>query len=342
MNSNERFYATLRGEPVDHAPIFPLLMFFAADRAGLPFRRYATDGLALAEAQVAMRERFGLDAITACSDSFRVSADLGGTMSYPEDKTPFLTEPVVRGKDDLARLERLDPTRPGSRMADRLAAITAMSQAVQGACPVVGWVEMPFAEACDLVGVSDFMMMMIDEPETAHAVLEAALRIEIDFALAQLAAGAPMIGAGDAAASLISPRNYREFALPYEKRLVEAVHAAGGLVKLHICGNTTALLPDMATCGADLFNVDHMVPFERAVAVYGAAHVAYKGNLDPVADMLQATPEECQRRTLECLRLAEGTRYMLSAGCEVPAGASDEVLAAFCGAAGLYAAERRG
>jgi MtaA/CmuA family methyltransferase len=317
-------------------------MFFAADRAGVSFRRYATDGVALAEAQVAMRERFGLDAITACSDSFRVSADLGGDMFYPEDKTPFLSSPIIRGRDDLAKLARLDPAKPGSRMADRLVASEAMSRAVQGECPVVGWVEMPFAEACDLAGVSDFMMLTIDDPATAHEILEAALRIEIDFALAQLAAGAPMIGAGDAAASLISPRNYREFALPYEKRLVEAVHAAGGLVKLHICGNTTTLLPDMATCGADLFNVDHLVSFERAVEVYGAANVAYKGNINPVADMMQAPPEECQQRTLECLRLAEGTRFMTSAGCEVPAATSDEVLAAFCDAAALYAAEKQG
>lgn len=41
--------------------------------------------------------------------------------------------------------------------------------------------------------------------------------------------------------------------------MCEAVHARGGLVKLHICGNTGALLPDMVRCGADLFNVDHLV-----------------------------------------------------------------------------------
>ncbi len=145
-----------------------------------------------------------------------------------------------------------------------------------------------------------------------------------------------MIGAGDAAASLISPAMYREFALPYEQRVCSAIHAAGGMVKLHICGNTSALLSDIILSGADLFNVDHLVDFKRACDTYGDAGKCFKGNLDPVADMLQATPEQCEGRVMECLRLAEGRRFMVSAGCEIPAGVTDEVFRAFCEAPAKY------
>ncbi len=139
-----------------------------------------------------------------------------------------------------------------------------------------------------------------------------------------------MIGAGDAAASLISPEMYREFALPYEQRICEAIHAAGGTVKLHVCGNTSALLADMATCGADLFNLDHMVDFAGALAVYGGAGKCFKGNLNPVTDMLQASPVQCRRRALECLAMARGKPFMLSPGCEVPPGVTDETFMEFC------------
>ena len=86
----------------------------------------------------------------------------------------------------------------------------------------------------------------------------------------------------------------------------------------------------MVHTGADLFNVDHGVDFATAQHVYGEAEVCFKGNLDPVADMLQAAPETCQARALECMRIAAGKRYMLSAGCEVPGDTSDEVFKAFC------------
>ena len=90
MNGKQRCLRLLRGDSVDRVPVFPLLMHLSADRLGISYRRYATDGTAMAEAQVNAYRRFGVDAITACSDAFRISADLGGDMAYPEDKPPHL------------------------------------------------------------------------------------------------------------------------------------------------------------------------------------------------------------------------------------------------------------
>lgn len=222
-------------------------------------------------------------------------------------------------------------------MADRCLATRELVQAAGAECLVLGWVDMPFAEACSLVGVSQFMLMLAEMPGLAHRLLEFLTAAVIDFALAQVDAGAPMIGAGDAAASLISARMYREFSLPYEQQVCDAVHRAGGLVKLHICGKTGHLLKHMVQSGADLFNVDHLVDLKQARQVYETAGRCYKGNLNPVEDMLQATPETCQRAALDCLKLASGSAYILSAGCEVPAAVSDEVFKAFCQAPILHA-----
>lgn len=151
-----------------------------------------------------------------------------------------------------------------------------------------------------------------------------------------------MIGAGDAAASLISPQLYREFALPYEQKVCEAVHRAGGLVKLHICGNTAKLLQDMVLSGADLFNVDHVVDFDHASEIYGNASLAFKGNIDPVEDMLFATPEECEKKIMNLIKKAQGKKYMVSAGCEIPADVSDEVFEAFCNASEKFCCKNHG
>ena len=332
MTGKERCLETIAGRPTDRVPVFPLLMFLPAARLGISYRRFATSGQAMADAQLNARRLFGLDAITACSDAFRVSADLGGDMVYPEDGVPHLAAPLVTDAAGLARLTRPDPSGPRTRMADRVRAVEAMTRAAGNECLIVGWVDMPFAEACSACGVTELMLLLSDQPALAHRLLEFLTDIVIDFALAQVDAGAPMIGAGDAAASLVSPAMYREFALPYEKRVFDAIHARGALGKLHICGNTTALLEDIARSGADLVNVDHLVDFSRACAVYGAAGICFKGNLDPVADMLHASPAECERRSLDRIHGAAGLRYMLSPGCEVPAGVSDEVLRAFCAA----------
>ena len=333
MNSKERCFAVLKGEKPDRTPIFPLMMFFAAGRIGAPYRRYVQEADVLVEAHLNLYENYMLDAVTVCSDAFRVSADVGAQMVFPEDQTPYAARPAIKDRRDLEAAKRPDPLKPGSRMKNRVDAVEKLSKAVGDEALVMGWVEMPFAEACDLYGLSDFMTLLYDDPGLAHEILEFAIGIEIDFALAQLEAGAHIIGCGDAAASLISAPAFREFALPYEQRVTEAIRKAGGMSKLHICGNTMHILDDMAANGADLYNIDHMVDFSAASRVYDAAGKAFKGNADPVAHLLQATPEEAAEAALSCIHAAEGMRYMLGAGCEIPAATPDEVYFAFVGTA---------
>jgi len=335
MNSKERCLAAINGTPTDRAPVFPLLMFFAQDRLGVTYRQFATDGRVTAEAQLKALEEFGFDAVTACTDAFRLTADLGAEMVYPEDGPPHSAGPLVRTEQDLLALRRPDPA--AGRMADRALAVSQMASAVADRCLVLGWIDMPFAEACNICHLSDFMMMMYDRPALAHQVLEFLTDIVIDFALSQLAAGAHMLGAGDAATSLISPEFYREFALPYEQRVCQAIRQAGGMTKLHICGNTTSLLDDMVTSGAELYNLDHMVDFTLARDAYDKAGLCFKGNIDPVTDMLRATAEQCQPRCFDCLGLARNSRFMLSPGCEVPAATTDEVFTTFCQAPRAFA-----
>lgn len=324
--------AAIRGEAVDRTPVFPLLMFFAQRRLGVSYREFATNGSVMAEAQVLVRQRFPVDAVTACSDAFRIVADLGAKMAYPDDKPPFAVEPLVRSAADLRRLGRPDPATAGSRMADRVRGAKEMAASLGDECLVLGWVDMPFAEACSLCGVSEFMLMLLEDPQLAHDILEFLTMIVIDFAVVQIQTGAPMLGAGDAAASLISRDQYVEFALPYERQVIEAVREAGGLVKLHICGNTTHLLSDMVESGAALFNVDHLVPFAAACETYGRAGLCFKGNLDPVSELLQASPRRCEELCHDRLRQARSPRYMLSPGCEVPGETPDETFLAFCNA----------
>jgi uroporphyrinogen decarboxylase len=192
---------------------------------------------------------------------------------------------------------------------------------------------MPFAEACDITGVQEFMMMIYDAPELAHSVLEFLTGVVIDFALAQIAVGAPIIGCGDAAASLISRDQFIEFALPYEQKVTAAVKRAGGLTKLHMCGNSEHLLDQLIRNGADLYNIDHMVDFKTACDVYGKNNKALKGNINPVADLMMATPEHAHNAALTCIETAKGLNYFLSPGCEIPADTPDEVYFAFVDAA---------
>ena len=164
--------------------------------------------------------------------------------------------------------------------------------------------------------MSILLIHLVDRPAWVHDLLEICTQVEIEFTRAQIAAGADIIGLGDAIASLVSPAMYREYALPYEQRIFQTVHELGAIARLHICGNTNRILPDMLESGADIIDLDWMVDLHKAVEVFGD-RVALCGNFDPVAVMLQGTEEQVEAAVGYCLENG-GQRYFSAAGCEIP------------------------
>ena len=314
MNPMQRLRATLDGEMPERPLNFDIMMTFAAHHAGLRLRDYYLDHRALTQANYRVVEDFDIDIVQAISDPYREAADLGCDVEFPEDDQPLLSVPMLEERSSVARLRHVDPGF-GRRMSDRLAALRDFRSQVGGEIPIMGWVEGAMAEAADLRGVSAIMIDVTEDAAWVHELLEFCTVQEISFAQAQVDAGADIIGIGDAVTSLISPAMYREFALPYQQRIVDAVHARGALARLHICGRTTHLLAEMAQTGADIIDVDSMVPFELAAATVAPAAIC--GNINPVTVMLQGTPDDVIAGTLDC-RARGGDRFIGMAGCEVP------------------------
>ena len=324
MHSLERTLRRLKGEPVDRPPNFDIFMTFAAHHTGAPLSRYYLDYRVLAEANLAVAEAFEVDILQAISDPYREAAGFGLQVEFPEDGLPVSRTPLLQEPEALSRLPRPSPYE--GRMGDRLEGVRLLRERSNGEYPVMGWVEGALAEAGDLRGSGNLLLDLYDRPEWLEELLERCAENAIAFARAQVEAGAHIIGLGDAIASQISPALYRRFALPYEQRIFAAVHELGALARLHICGNTTRLLPDMAASGADIIDLDWMVDLGQAAETV-AGRAALCGNFDPVAVMLQGSPQEVYRATLDCVRTG-GARYFGGAGCEIPDGTPRENLEA--------------
>ena len=166
------------------------------------------------------------------------------------------------------------------------------------------------------------MLDFFDDPAFVRDLFEFTIEMELRFARRQIAAGADIIGIGDAAASLIGPKLYFEQVQPYERKLVQAIQEAGAPVRLHICGKTRKLYRGMAATGAAMIDLDSMAPMAEARAEMGPEPVL-AGNLDPVRVMRDGTPEAIESALADCHRAA-GSRYIVAAGCEIPAGTPEE------------------
>jgi MtaA/CmuA family methyltransferase len=315
VNSYERTMAVLKGNGADRLPAMPIFMTWLAPRVGRSYRDYVTDYRVLVEGQQWLVDAFEIDVVSVISDAWREAADCGAELTFWDNEPPACRVPLLQDEAALTTLRCPDPL-AGGRMTDRVQAVASLAGKFAGEVPVMGWIEGPLAEACCLRGVNQTMLDLIDDPLFATDLLDFATEMEIDFAIAQIDAGADIIGMGDAAASLCGPRFYDSMVLPREQQIVRAVHQAGALLRLHICGNTNDILAPMAETGADIIDLDYPVDRNRARAEMGDGPVL-AGNFEPVGVLLNRTPEEVFDACRDCHR-AFGPRHIVCAGCEVP------------------------
>ena len=316
MNPRDRFHATLAGRPRDRAAVTPLFMRWAAEHVDLTYRDYYLTGERVAEAQIAVARAFETDMVCAISDPWTESSAYGMSFDYPPDATGVPRDYLLSSVDDARCLPPLDLD--ADRPQQRLRGIIRMAAEVGPTHPVVGWIEGPIAQYCDLRGMEGAMMDLIDSPDAFAVAAEHLVREGARFAGAQIDAGADVIGIGDAAASIIGPELYRTIVLPWQRRLIEDVHRAGARVKLHICGDLRPIFADVCRSGADIIDLDWMVPVAWARNVAGPDQVL-AGNIDPAAVLLRGTAVQVAGAAAQCL--AEGgDRFMLQPGCEVPHG----------------------
>jgi uroporphyrinogen decarboxylase len=327
MTPKERIYAIIKGESYDRPAVTPIFMAWAANFVGHTYRDYYLEGDILVKAQLAVTQAFNIDQISAISDPWRESSAYGMEFEYPPDGVGKPKDVLIKSPDDISLVKPLD-VESAERTKQRIDSVVKMAEQVGQTHSLLGWVEGPLAEYGDLRGIESTMMDLIDKPEMFVEAGEIIVQNAIAFAVAQLKAGADMIGIGDAAASLVTPDMYTGLVLPLEKRLIEAIHEAGGAVKLHVCGNISNIVEFMPQSGADIIDVDWMVPLARARELVGP-DVTLCGNFNPVGVLFEGSPEEVAEEARDCLSTVPG-RFILMPGCEVPPATPEENIRAFC------------
>jgi uroporphyrinogen-III decarboxylase len=106
------------------------------------------------------------------------------------------------------------------------------------------------------------------------------------------------------------------------KKIIQAIHEKHALARLHIRGNTNRIIADMVESEADIIDLDWMVDLKSGTEQFGDK-VSFLGNVDPVAIMLQGTPQKVFDATTTCMKEG-GSRVISGAGCEVPNGTPHE------------------
>ena len=149
-----------------------------------------------------------------------------------------------------------------------------------------------------------------------------------------------MLGVSLASLDMISPYYYHKYVFPYEKKVIDVLKPVckkyDAITILHICGDTTAIFPEICETGVDVFECDHKVDLKEFKNV-SKGRVALMGNIDPSSVLLMGSEDDVKKTAIKCLDdAATGGGFILGSGCEVAMDTPRENMIAMIEAAREY------
>ena len=318
MKSLDRIISTIRFEETDRAPVFSHIYGFASRINHISLRRYLNSGELLAFCQLEVWKRFGFDGVTVFADNSLEAEAIGAKISYEDNAYPHIDEYCLNDIRDWKSLSMPDPEKDG-RMPVLLEACRILKDEVGDETAVVGTVQGPMTLAGQLMGIEKLIYGIVDYPEDFWNLLNFTTRAMIRFGKALIKAGAHIIHVFDPAAScsVISKAVFSEYVLPHLKQAFRAYKDSGEpLCWLNITGQTEKILPLFPETGADLFNIDYLVPISTAMEKL--PHHCLNGNIMPFS-FISGKAKEIQREARDLLRETQSRGgFILSPGCEIP------------------------
>ena len=191
---------------------------------------------------------------------------------------------------------------------------------------VHGEVFSPFSQWLELLDHADALMALVEDPGKVAASLARLAEGAAALGRGQAAAGvdALLISSAFAGAGFISRRQYRTFVLPFERAVVEGVKQAYPdlPVYTHTCGaigDRLDLMEETGTDGIDTLDPPPLGTVDLADAKQRLGQRLFiKGNLDPVATLLNGSADACFAAALERIAAAKAEGgYILSSACSV-------------------------
>lgn len=189
---------------------------------------------------------------------------------------------------------------------------------------VHGEIYSPFTHFIELLGYENALMSLLTDPDRAHVILDYLSGVSVSHASAVGSHGvdAVLISSAFAGGPFLSRDMYKEFVLPYERKVTDAVKKTGTIVYTHTCGSIgdrLDLMVETGTMGIDTLDPPPLGNTELAAALEELdGRVFVKGNMNAVKFMEFRTKEEVLAHATNRITIGKPDgAYILSTACSV-------------------------
>jgi [methyl-Co(III) methylamine-specific corrinoid protein]:coenzyme M methyltransferase len=311
----KRLYHALRKQPVDRMPAVCFTQTATVEQmeaCGASWPEAHADAEKMATLAEAGHTVIGFEAVRVPFD-ITAEAELFGCGIKAGDlkQQPSVIKHVVKNMEDLEKLKGYSLKE--GRVGLILEAVKILSEKYGKELPIIGSMIGPFSLAQHINGDAWFGNLFTGE-ELVPALLDFCADFNVAYAKAMVENGADTIAIIDPTASyeLIGGEFYEKYALPYQKKIVDAMKELDVGTVLHICGNTTNGLSIMDKTGVNGISVDQRVDIKTAKGNVENAIII--GNLDPVAVLWNGAVEDVEETSKKVL---DAGVDILSPGCGI-------------------------
>jgi len=303
------FLAACRREKSPYTPVWLMrqagryMEEYRKLRAEHDFLELCKNSELAAEITMTPVERLGVDAAIIFADILLALEPMGIGLEYAKNGGPVIHHPVRSGKD----VDALKEFSPQKELSFVYEAVKRISNALNSKVPLIGFAGAPFTLASYLIeggGSRNYVhtkKLFYNAPEAWKRLMERLANIVTEYLNCQISAGADAVQLFDSWAGCLTPTDYEQFVLPYNKVVIGGIKP--GTPVINFSTGTAGLLKQIHAAGGDVIGLDWRVNLDEAWGTIGY-DIAIQGNLDPVA--LFASPKEIKARAADILRRAEG------------------------------------
>jgi uroporphyrinogen decarboxylase len=294
MTSMQRTLTALgHGEP-DRVPLFLLLTEHGARELGLSIEAYFSCAEYVIEGQLRLHRKYRTDCLYAFYyASIEVEA-WGGSTLFIEDGPPLCAGPIIRSPAQIDSLQAPAITEAAGlgRVLDTIRGLKAQ---VGDTVPIIGVAISPFSLPVMQMGFDHYLDLIHEQPARFEHLMAANIEFTVEWANAQLDAGATAICYFDPVSSTTSiPRElYLTTGMDVARRVLPRIK---GPTATHMAsGRVMPILGDIADTGTAIVGVSALEDLAELKAV-AHGRVTLLGNLNGI-EMRRWTPAQAELRS---------------------------------------------
>ena len=329
MTGIERVKAAFKGKKADRVACYPIVSGLAAKLIGQSSKAYYTSAGTLSDAQIALYDMLEQDVVVLMGDLFLEVEAMGARVEFPDDDMPRLRSYLLG--DDKGKLSSLavpDPAKSG-RLPVYFEACKRVAGAVKES-PVGAVLSGPWTLAINLRGAENLIIDTVEDPAFVHELMHLTVEIAKRTGETAAATGAGLsFSEAPASISLISPKIFKEFVLPYDREMISHLREKRIGVTLHVCGFIDPIVDDVLATGCAAISMDKPSSLAKMLAAAKGKAVTI-GNVS-TGVFVNGTREEIDEEIKRCLDAAgDDPGFILASGCEISPRGDLEKVKWFC------------